>query len=105
MGVSPLRGRAGHANVVRRRTWGGAVSEWVLLRAAGTALLLDVGGPGLPRVVHWGADPGDLTTGQTTALALAAAPALANSGLDAPWGPSLVPSEADGWSGRPGLTG
>jgi alpha-galactosidase len=77
----------------------------VLLRAAGTALLLDVGGPGLPRVVHWGADPGDLTTGQTTALALAAAPALANSGLDAPWGPSLVPSEADGWSGRPGLTG
>ncbi|HET8616786.1 MAG TPA: alpha-galactosidase [Actinomycetales bacterium] len=79
--------------------------ELVVLRAAGTALLLDVGGPALPRVVHWGADPGDLTTGQARTLALAAAPALPNSGLDAPWAPSLVPSEADGWSGRPGVAG
>ena len=30
----------------------------VLLRAAGVGVLLDVTGPELPRILHWGADPG-----------------------------------------------
>ena len=32
----------------------------VLLRSAGVAVLLDVEGPDLPRILHWGADPGAL---------------------------------------------
>jgi alpha-galactosidase len=81
------------------------VSDLVVLRAGGTALVLDVGGPALPRVVHWGADLGDLSAADLEDLALAAAPPLPNSGLDAPWFVTLVPLEADGWSGRPGLSG
>jgi alpha-galactosidase len=79
--------------------------DLVLLRAAGTALLLDLGGPGLPCVLHWGADPGDLTPVDCARLALVSSRALPGSGLDAPWTPTLVPGEADGWSGRPGLAG
>ena len=30
----------------------------IALRAAGVAVVLDASGPGLPRVLHWGADPG-----------------------------------------------
>ncbi|MBC8090385.1 MAG: hypothetical protein H7Y15_00230, partial [Pseudonocardia sp.] len=31
-------------------------TDTVLLRAGGTAVLLDVTGPDLPRVLHWGVD-------------------------------------------------
>ncbi|HXR41902.1 MAG TPA: hypothetical protein VN738_05800 [Acidothermaceae bacterium] len=32
------------------------VDRWRTLRQAGVALVLDVGGPHLPRIVHWGAN-------------------------------------------------
>lgn len=53
-----------------------------MLDRAGVMLLLDVGGPQLPRIVHWGTDLGSPS------------PAL-----------TVSPSRADGWTGRPGLTG
>lgn len=77
----------------------------VLLRAAGTAVVLDVEGPHLPRVLHWGADPGELGVEDLRALAHDLVPAVPGSALDAPWPLTLVPAEADGWSGRPGLAG
>ncbi len=77
----------------------------VLLRAAGTAVLLDVEGPELPRVLHWGADPGDLGEEDLRRLAEDLVPAVPNSALDAVWPLTLVPGEVDGWSGRPGLAG
>ncbi|MEJ5913926.1 hypothetical protein [Pseudokineococcus sp. 1T1Z-3] len=49
--------------------WG--VPSVVHLRARGTSLLLAVGVPGLPRVLHWGADLGELTVDETDALAAA----------------------------------
>ncbi|MDQ1292403.1 MAG: alpha-galactosidase [Actinomycetota bacterium] len=77
----------------------------LLLRAAGTALLLDTSGPGLPRVLHWGADPGDLDIPSLRELAdnlatgRAADPGLPDPGLP------LLPQECDLWSGHPGIAG
>ncbi len=70
------------------------------LRAGGVSVLLDVRGPGLPSVLHWGADLG-------THLPAPAhlAPALPHSGLDVPVPLTLLPSAADGWLGEPALRG
>ncbi|KQX70008.1 alpha-galactosidase [Angustibacter sp. Root456] len=79
----------------------------VHLRAAGTSLLLDAGGPGLPRVLHWGADLGELPLDddQATAVRAAVVPATPRSALDQPMALSVLPTEADGWSGAPGVAG
>ncbi|MEO6879346.1 MAG: alpha-galactosidase, partial [Mycobacteriaceae bacterium] len=63
------------------------------------ALVLDVSGPLLPRVLHWGADLGADPVGVDEATS----PAVANSSLDEEAPFTLLPSEADGWSGTPGL--
>src|SRR5689334_9682089 len=76
-----------------------------LLRAAGVAVLVDTDGPLLPRVLHWGADPGALDDDAVRRLAADLTPAVGNAGLDEPWPFPLLPGEADGWSGRPGLAG
>jgi alpha-galactosidase len=65
----------------------------VLLAAAGAAVVVDISGPGLPRVLHWGGDPGPVTADELRSLF---------SGVD---GAPLVPTQWDGWLGRPGVTG
>jgi alpha-galactosidase len=79
----------------------------VLLRAAGTSLLLDVGGRLLPRVLHWGADLGEVSvdTGDAAAVRAAVTAAVPRSALDAPLDLTVLPVESDGWSGAPGLAG
>jgi alpha-galactosidase len=81
------------------------VSDLRLLRAGGTALLLDARGDGPPLVLHWGADPGPLDDEALAELALALVPDVAGSAFDEVTRPSIVPGEAEGWSGRPGLAG
>ena len=76
---------------------------FVHLRAAGVSLVLDVRGPGLPVVLHWGSDLGP--DSDPEALALAAVPAVAVSAMDSPVPVSLLPERAVGYRGRPGLTG
>ncbi|HEY6794726.1 MAG TPA: alpha-galactosidase [Kineosporiaceae bacterium] len=76
-----------------------------LLRAGGVGVLVDATGPQHPRVLHWGADPGDLTGDELEALAAALVPGLPFAGLDERWPLTLLPGEPDGWSGGPGLTG
>lgn len=71
----------------------------VTLRSAGVALVLDVSGPLLPRILHWGADLGADPVG----LAQATDPPVPPSSLDDPVPLTLLPSESDGWSGTPGL--
>ncbi|ROS27868.1 alpha-galactosidase [Cellulomonas sp. PhB150] len=71
------------------------------LRAAGVSVLLDARGTGVPRVVHWGRDLGDLTDEDLAALADATVPAVPPSSVDHPLRVSLVPGLAEGWSGRP----
>lgn len=73
-----------------------------VLRRAGAALVLDCRGSSLPRVLHWGADPGELDE--------AAVELLIDVG-GTPGGPErstaypLLPAEVDLWSGRPGIAG
>ena len=77
----------------------------VLLRAAGVGLLLDLRGDGVPQVLHWGADPGPLDAVARRRLADALVPGVPPSSLDDPWPFTLLPGQADGWSGTPGLSG
>jgi alpha-galactosidase len=70
----------------------------VALREAGVALVLDVSGPRLPRVLHWGSDLGD-----ETGLELATSPVVTNNALDVPVQLTVLPSEHEGWLGTPGL--
>jgi alpha-galactosidase len=59
----------------------------------------------LPRIVHWGADLGDLTDAELLAVADAAGPGPIPNSLDDPRPVSLVPEHSAGWFGLPGLTG
>jgi alpha-galactosidase len=74
------------------------------LRASGVSLVLDLAA-GLPRVLHWGADLGDLTRDALAALRLAACSAPAASSVDGEVVPSVLPEQSTGWLGVPGLTG
>src|SRR3954467_1771769 len=67
----------------------------LVLSAAGCALILDAEGPGLPRVVHWGAGPGPLI-----GLSEAVAPSVESRVSH-----TVLPAQAQGWHGRPGVLG
>ena len=73
------------------------------LRAAGVSLLVDARGAGMPAVLHWGRDLGELTPEQADAVAAASVTAIAPSSIDVPFRVGLLPTWGDGWSGRPGL--
>lgn len=75
------------------------------LRHARTSLVLDARGPGLPRVVHWGGDVGDLDDEGLRQLTDATAPPVVPSSFDEPAVLSLLPEASAGWSGRPALAG
>ncbi|AMB59919.1 alpha-galactosidase [Microterricola viridarii] len=77
----------------------------VALRAAGTAIVLDLSDGQLPAVVHWGADCGALTAGGFVALRDAGILPVAPSEPDAPVRVSLLPEHGAGWFGRPGVSG
>ncbi len=75
------------------------------LRAAGTSLVLDARGTGVPVIVHWGGDLGDLDSAMLHAAADASVPAISPSSIDVPLRLTLLPTLAEGWSGRPGISG
>ena len=71
---------------------------FVSLSAQGVTLLLDFPDSTLPRVVHWGADPGLHAGDEQTVRAVLTA--------DRPPKPySMVPFQGQGWFGRPLLAG
>lgn len=74
-----------------------------VLRAAGVSLVLAERATGLPELVHLGADLGD--DGSLSDLLAASGPPVPRSALDAAWALTPLPTEADGWSGRPGFSG
>ncbi|MEV8565900.1 alpha-galactosidase [Streptomyces sp. NPDC051322] len=74
------------------------------LRAAGVSFVVELSSP-LPRILHWGADLGDLTDEDADALTLTADGAVLNSALDLPRQCTVWPTEADGWSGTPAHQG
>ena len=69
-----------------------------VLRSAGTLVVLDTSGPGLPRVLHWGAD---LPDSAVEALPLLARGPVPPNALDQPWPLTLLPTGGDGWLGTP----
>lgn len=77
--------------------------EVLHLRAAGVSLVLDLAG--MPRVLHWGADLGELDDVALGDLRLAVRPAPSGFSVDGEVVPSVLPAQADGWLGTPGLTG
>jgi len=72
------------------------------IRAAGSSLVLDARGTGVPAIIHWGADLGPVSLEE---LADALVPAIGPSSIDVPMRPTLLPLLSDGWSGRQGLAG
>jgi alpha-galactosidase len=82
----------------------GSNMSTVVLRSGGCAVLLDLNGPGLPRVVHWGADV-DLSAVSLSAVVAAVEPGIPHGTLDAPLSVTVLPGAADGWPGRPTVRG
>ena len=73
------------------------------LRASGISLLLDCRAPGLPRILHWGRDLGELDQHALEELTLAlVAPQVSNT-MDAAVPLAVLPEPSGGWAGTPGL--
>ncbi len=77
----------------------------VVLRAGGVALILDLGGGMLPQVLHWGADCGALDEAGFAALKISNVSPVGASEVDRPVRLSILPEHAQGWMGRPGVSG
>ena len=75
------------------------------LRAGGVSVVLDCTGGRLPRMVHWGADLGDLTSEQLAAVVAATNRQSVSGQMDTPLWLGVLPENAHGWMGTPGLAG
>ncbi|GAA3939885.1 alpha-galactosidase [Microbacterium soli] len=73
--------------------------------AAGTALIVVLRDEGLPEILHWGADVGEVSAESLAALDGALARQIPPSALDEPWPLTILPTERDGFAGRPALSG
>lgn len=76
-----------------------------VLRAAGVSLVLATAVDGLPEVLHWGRDVGPLADSDAEDLLLALGRPVTPSGFDVPWPLTVLPTERDGWEGRPAVAG
>lgn len=77
--------------------------RFTVLRREGVSLALRYLPTGLPSVLHWGPDLGDLNEADLESFAAAAGRQTAPGTLDAAWQLTVLPHEGDGWAGRPGL--
>ncbi|MDO5083109.1 MAG: alpha-galactosidase [Arachnia propionica] len=77
----------------------------IAARAAGVALLIASHEDGMPQVVHWGSDPGELDEDRFDALAAGAAWMRTGNGMDEALRVGVVPEARFGWTGTPGLIG
>jgi alpha-galactosidase len=75
------------------------------LRAGGTSLVVDTAGAGLPRVLHWGSDLGELSDTALVALRLSSIPQVVSNSVDRVVPLSLLPEQSRGWLGTPGVQG
>lgn len=77
----------------------------VHLRTGGTSLVVALGDHRLPRILHWGDDLGELSTADLEGIVRTAFPAVGNSVVTYPQPVPVLPQLAEGWLGRPGMTG
>ncbi|WP_442906422.1 alpha-galactosidase [Kineococcus sp. NBC_00420] len=82
-----------------------ALGRVLHLRTAGVSLVVDLHATSTPTLVHWGADLGDLSEAALADLVTSGRTARANNDLDVPQPTRLLPEQAWGWNGRPGLSG
>jgi alpha-galactosidase len=75
------------------------------LRRGGTSLVVDLSDGRLPRVLHWGADLGELDAATLGQVRLAVLPHIGDSAVTYPQPVPVVPQLAEGWLGRPGVVG
>jgi len=75
------------------------------LRASGVSLVIDTRHGGLPSVLHYGPDLGELTPAELDALALASRGPYGDSRIEIPERVSVVPAAVEGWTHTPGLSG
>lgn len=76
-----------------------------VLRGGGVSLVLATAVDGLPEVLHWGRDVGPLADSDAEDLLLALGRPVTPSGFDVPWPLTVLPTERDGWEGRPAIAG
>lgn len=76
----------------------------LLLRAGGTSVFVRCGADASPEVLHWGADLGPLSAADLDAWVTAEVGVVSGC-ADVPPRLPLVPSQAEGWLGTPGLVG
>lgn len=81
------------------------IDALIALRAGGVSLLLDVADSGLPAVLHWGADLGQIADSDHASLRRAQQMPVINNSIDEPLRVAIVPEHHTGWLGRPGLSG
>ncbi|MGW2017729.1 alpha-galactosidase [Streptomyces sp. NPDC001927] len=79
----------------------------LVLAAGGIGVVLDIAGPSLPRVLHWGAALDPAADGDAAFAASGAGTAddARTAGSGVTYGVPLVPLQSEGWSGRPGIRG
>ena len=77
----------------------------IVLRAGGVAALLATQDSGLPAVLHWGADTGEITEDDFRALERADRMPIAPNQPDEPVRVGVLPEARFGWLGSPGLIG
>ena len=77
----------------------------VHLRRAGVSLLVAPDDDGVPVVVHWGADLGDLDDAALAALVAARRPGISHSAFNTARRTGLVPDPVRGFTGTPVLEG
>src|SRR6476661_692992 len=75
------------------------------LRASGVSVVIDCQGPRLPRIVHWGADLGELDRNVLDNLVRADIQAVVSNVPDQPISPGVLAEHSTGWAGVPGLVG
>lgn len=76
----------------------------ITLRGGSAALIAEIAYP-RPRIIHWGADLGDLNPADINALVTSADPSATHNSTDEPRDLTILPTEADAWSGTPGIEG
>ncbi|WP_439690556.1 alpha-galactosidase [Curtobacterium sp. SP.BCp] len=75
------------------------------VRRAGVGVVVATRVDGLPEVLHWGRDVGPVVPEDADDFVLALARAVSPSAFDVPWPLTILPTEQDGWEGRPAVSG
>ena len=81
------------------------VNAFVVLRAEGVSVVVDLAAGRLPAIVHWGADLGELSVADVASMVQTGIHSIVPNLVDEPVRVALLPEHNTGWIGRPGISG